>query len=53
MSFVILMLGSDTELPHPKQLGILFKKSPLEEDSSSENHVSSSANEMTLSVLDA
>ncbi|XP_021288914.1 receptor-like serine/threonine-protein kinase SD1-7 [Herrania umbratica] len=53
MSSVILTLGSETELPHPKQPGFLFQKSPLEENSSSDKRASSSRNEMTLSVLNA
>ncbi|KAK6229472.1 hypothetical protein SCA6_018423 [Theobroma cacao] len=53
MSSVVLMLGSENELPLPKQPGFLFHKSPFEADSSSGNHGSSSKNEISLSVLEA
>ena len=53
MSSVVLMLGSEIELPLPKQPGFLFYKKPLEADSSSGNRGSSSRNEMSLSLLEA
>ncbi|XP_021287347.1 G-type lectin S-receptor-like serine/threonine-protein kinase At4g27290 [Herrania umbratica] len=53
MSFVVLMLGSENELPLPKQPGFLFQKSPFEADTSSVNHGSSSRNEISLSLLEA
>ncbi|XVF77711.1 hypothetical protein PTKIN_Ptkin14bG0068900 [Pterospermum kingtungense] len=53
MSSVVLMLGSENELPQPKRPGFLFYKNPLEADSSSSNHKSSSRNEMSVSLLEA
>ncbi|OMP04549.1 S-locus glycoprotein [Corchorus olitorius] len=51
MSSVVLMLGSENELPIPKQPGFLLK-SPFETDSSSGNDGSSSKNEVSLSLLE-
>ncbi|XP_022717008.1 G-type lectin S-receptor-like serine/threonine-protein kinase At4g27290 [Durio zibethinus] len=53
MSSVVLMLGSENELPQPKQPGFLFYKKPLEADTSSGNDGSSSRNEISISVLEA
>ncbi|XVF77698.1 hypothetical protein PTKIN_Ptkin14bG0067900 [Pterospermum kingtungense] len=52
MSSVVLMLGSENELPRPKRPGFLFYKNPLEADSSSKNHKSSSRNEISISILE-
>ncbi|OMP04555.1 S-locus glycoprotein [Corchorus olitorius] len=53
MSTVVVMLGSENELPLPKEPGFLLQKSPFETDSSSANYGSSSRNEISLSLLDA
>ncbi|XVF77721.1 hypothetical protein PTKIN_Ptkin14bG0069900 [Pterospermum kingtungense] len=53
MSLVVLILGSENELPQPKQPGFLFYKTPLETNSSSCNQGSSSRNEISASVLEA
>ncbi|XVF77696.1 hypothetical protein PTKIN_Ptkin14bG0067700 [Pterospermum kingtungense] len=53
MSFVVLMFGSENELPQPKQPGFLFYKKPLKADSSSGNRESSSRNEISISLLEA
>ncbi|OMP04569.1 hypothetical protein COLO4_09515 [Corchorus olitorius] len=54
MSLVVLMLGSENELPPPKQPGFLLHNStPFEIDSSSGNYGSPpSKNEVTLSSLE-
>ncbi|OMO90021.1 S-locus glycoprotein [Corchorus olitorius] len=53
MSLVVLMLGSENELPPPKQPGFFLHKRPFETDSSSGNYGSSSSkNEVTLSLLE-
>ncbi|XVF77704.1 hypothetical protein PTKIN_Ptkin14bG0068300 [Pterospermum kingtungense] len=48
MSSVVLMLGSENELPQPKQPAFLIYSKPLEADSSS-----SSRNEISVSILEA
>ncbi|XVF34130.1 hypothetical protein REPUB_Repub18cG0031600 [Reevesia pubescens] len=53
MSSVVLMLGSQNELPLPKQPGFLFYKKPLEADASSGIDGSSSRNEISVSLLEA
>ncbi|KAB2044185.1 hypothetical protein ES319_D01G072700v1 [Gossypium barbadense] len=53
MASVVLMLGSDNELPLPKELGSLFHKKPFEANSSSGNDESSSRNEISSSLLEA
>ncbi|GKV51530.1 hypothetical protein SLEP1_g58175 [Rubroshorea leprosula] len=53
MSFVILMLGSETALGQPKEPGFLVDKKSLETNSSFIKLESSSTNELTLSVLEA
>ncbi|OMP04572.1 S-locus glycoprotein [Corchorus olitorius] len=52
MSSVVVMLGSENELPLPKQPGFLLHKSPFGTDSSSANYGSSSRNEISLSLLE-
>ncbi|XVE50424.1 hypothetical protein DITRI_Ditri01bG0161600 [Diplodiscus trichospermus] len=52
MSSIVLMLGSENELPLPKQPSFLFYKKPLEADPS-HNHESSSRNEISVSLLEA
>ncbi|OMP00981.1 S-locus glycoprotein [Corchorus olitorius] len=52
MSSVVVMLGSENELPLPKQPGFLLHKSPFETDSSSGNYGSTSKNEVSLSLLE-
>ncbi|KAL5802680.1 hypothetical protein ACOSQ4_030985 [Xanthoceras sorbifolium] len=53
MSFVVLMLGSETALlPQPKQPGFLMDRKSLEPDPSSKPQCSS-CNEVTISLLDA
>ncbi|XP_022717010.1 G-type lectin S-receptor-like serine/threonine-protein kinase At4g27290 [Durio zibethinus] len=53
MSSVVLMLGSENELPQPNQPGFLFYKKPVEVDASSGNDGSSSRNEISISLLEA
>ncbi|KAG5235595.1 G-type lectin S-receptor serine/threonine-protein kinase [Salix suchowensis] len=53
MSSVVVMLGSENPLPQPKQPGFFMGKNPPEQGSSSSKHESYSANEVTLTSLDA
>ncbi|XP_057959347.1 G-type lectin S-receptor-like serine/threonine-protein kinase At4g27290 isoform X2 [Malania oleifera] len=54
MSYVVLMLGSDGALPQPKQPGFFINRNPLEEvDSSSSKNKSYSANEISVTLLNA
>ncbi|KAK3199370.1 hypothetical protein Dsin_022785 [Dipteronia sinensis] len=51
MSTVVLMLGSEGSLPQPKQPGFFSERNMPESDSSSSKHLSSSTNEVTISLL--
>ncbi|KAB1215267.1 hypothetical protein CJ030_MR4G027352 [Morella rubra] len=52
MSSVVLMLGSENALPHPKQPGFITGKHPHDQaHSSSRKNESSSTNEVTISLL--
>ena len=55
MSSVILMLGSEGELPQPKPPGYYMEADHhlAEADSTSRKHASSSINETTISVMEA
>ncbi|KAG5235581.1 G-type lectin S-receptor serine/threonine-protein kinase [Salix suchowensis] len=53
MSSVVVMLGCENPLPQPKQPGFFMGKNPPEQGSSSSKHESYSANEVTLTSLDA
>ncbi|KAG5235579.1 G-type lectin S-receptor serine/threonine-protein kinase [Salix suchowensis] len=53
MSSVVVMLGSENPLPQPKQPGFFMGKNPPEQESSSGKHESYSANEVTLTSLQA
>lgn len=53
MSSVVLMLGSENTLPQPKQPGFSMGKSAAEQNSLSNKHESCSANEITLTLLQA
>ncbi|KDP38994.1 hypothetical protein JCGZ_00751 [Jatropha curcas] len=48
---VVLMLGSKSELPLPKKPGFLVDRSSVERESPSSKPVSSSTNEISLSML--
>ncbi|KAG5235571.1 G-type lectin S-receptor serine/threonine-protein kinase [Salix suchowensis] len=53
MSSVVVMLGSENPLPQPKQPGFFMGNNPPEQGSSSGKHESYSANEVTLTSLEA
>ncbi|KAF9672893.1 hypothetical protein SADUNF_Sadunf11G0091800 [Salix dunnii] len=53
MSSVVVMLGSENPLPQPKQPGFFMEKNPPEQGNSSSKHESYSANEVTLTSLEA
>ncbi|KAF2285887.1 hypothetical protein GH714_008714 [Hevea brasiliensis] len=53
MASVVLMLGSEIAFPQPKEPGFFKDKGPLEAQTSSSNIESFSANEISLSLLDA
>uniref|UniRef100_A0A5B7BIU9 Receptor-like serine/threonine-protein kinase n=1 Tax=Davidia involucrata TaxID=16924 RepID=A0A5B7BIU9_DAVIN len=53
MSSVVLMLGSEGALLQPKQPGFFTERKILEADCSSNKHTSSSANELTITRLEA
>ncbi|XP_028795406.1 G-type lectin S-receptor-like serine/threonine-protein kinase At4g27290 isoform X2 [Neltuma alba] len=53
MSMVVLMLGSNMELTEPKQPGFYARKLSIETSSSSTQLEHVSANEMTISQLEA
>ncbi|XVE50454.1 hypothetical protein DITRI_Ditri01bG0163400 [Diplodiscus trichospermus] len=53
MSSVVLMLGSESELPLPKQPGFLYYRKPLKADPSSGYHELYSRNEISVSMLEA
>ncbi|KAJ4726198.1 receptor kinase 3 [Melia azedarach] len=53
MSSVVLMLGSQSSLPEPKQPGFFTERNLPEADSSSGNRQLSSTNEMTITEFEA
>ncbi|KAJ4726192.1 S-receptor-like serine/threonine-protein kinase [Melia azedarach] len=53
MPSVVLMLGSESSLPQPKQPGFLLDRKAFELDSSSSKPESSSTNDITISLLEA
>lgn len=53
MSSVALMLGSENPLPQPKQPRFFMGSNPPEKDTSSNKHQSHSANEVTVTLLQA
>ncbi|KAF9672898.1 hypothetical protein SADUNF_Sadunf11G0092300 [Salix dunnii] len=53
MSSVVVMLGSENQLPQPKQPGFFMGKNPPDQGSSSSKHESYSANKVTLTSLEA
>ncbi|KAJ9182779.1 hypothetical protein P3X46_006734 [Hevea brasiliensis] len=53
MALVLLMLGSETPLPEPKEPGFFKDKGRVDEGSSSSKIESSTTNEMSISLLEA
>ncbi|KAJ0101133.1 hypothetical protein Patl1_04478 [Pistacia atlantica] len=53
MSTVVVMLGSDSILPQPKQPGFLMDRNLLEPGLSSNNYGLMSKNEISISLLEA
>ncbi|GKV42590.1 hypothetical protein SLEP1_g49973 [Rubroshorea leprosula] len=53
MSSVVMMLGSEIKLPQPKQPGFLLERTPLEMESSTSKHDSTTINEITHTYLEA
>jgi len=53
MTSVVVMLSSENSLPKPNDPGLLIKKLSTEGEASSGRQTSSSANEVTISLLDA
>ncbi|KAK9269474.1 hypothetical protein L1049_001249 [Liquidambar formosana] len=53
MSTVVLMLGSESELPQPKQPGFFNERNLVGTDSSSHKHEPCSTNEVTITLLEA
>ena len=53
MSSVVIMLGSESLLPEPKEPSFLVGKYSLDVDSSSSKHQSSSTNEISITQLEA
>ncbi|KAK0600432.1 hypothetical protein LWI29_014911 [Acer saccharum] len=51
MSSVVVMLSSEGSLPQPKQPGFFTERNLPESESSSSKHLSSSTNEVTISML--
>ncbi|KAJ9182791.1 hypothetical protein P3X46_006744 [Hevea brasiliensis] len=52
MSSVVVMLGSESSLPQPKQPGFFTERNMPEAESSSSGHGSTSVNEMSTSFLE-
>lgn len=52
LSSVLLMLGSESELPQPKELGFFTEKGSHDAHSSSSKKELSSTNEITITALD-
>jgi hypothetical protein len=53
MVSVLAMLTNETVLAQPKEPGFIIKKVFVEGESTSKNVMSSSINEVTISLLDA
>ncbi|RDY00474.1 G-type lectin S-receptor-like serine/threonine-protein kinase, partial [Mucuna pruriens] len=53
MSSVVLMLGSESALPHPKLPGFFTNRNPVGDSSSSSSNKQYSNNDMTVSILSA
>lgn len=53
MPSVVLMLGSESELPQPKEPGFYTKKDYIETNSFSSQLEISSTNEVTITLLEA
>jgi hypothetical protein len=53
MSYVVLMLGNEDELPHPKQPGFFTERDLVEVSYSSSQSKPPSANVCSISVLEA
>ncbi|KAJ4726195.1 receptor kinase 1 [Melia azedarach] len=53
MSSVVLMLGSEGTLPQPKQPGFYIERKQPAADTGSSKHKSCSANEVTITLLEA
>jgi hypothetical protein len=53
MVSVLAMLTNETVLAQPKEPGFIIKRVSIEGESKSENVMSSSINEVTISLLDA
>ncbi|KAI9070820.1 hypothetical protein K1719_047212 [Acacia pycnantha] len=53
MASMVMMLSSESDLPQPKELAFLLEKPPCRQESSQNNHPSSSINEMSFTELPA
>ncbi|GMN23583.1 hypothetical protein TIFTF001_043698 [Ficus carica] len=53
MSSVVVMLGSESELPPPKPPGYFTETASINEDNSSTQHESSSTNDLSITLLEA
>ena len=53
MSSVVLMLGSETEIPEPKQPGFFLGNVTLQANSPSNQMQSESSNEISMTLLEA
>ncbi|WJX31937.1 receptor protein-tyrosine kinase [Trifolium repens] len=53
MTFVVVMLSSESTLPKPKEPGLLVTRFSVDGEPSAERHTSSSFNEITISRIDA
>ena len=53
ISSVVVMLGSESALPQPKQPGFFLEKDSNEGQSLTSKHESSSTNEITITLLEA
>ncbi|TKY66625.1 G-type lectin S-receptor serine/threonine-protein kinase [Spatholobus suberectus] len=53
MATIVVMLNSENALPQPKEPNFLIEKGSTKGESSSEKQITSSTNELTVSVLDA
>ncbi|XP_030440747.2 G-type lectin S-receptor-like serine/threonine-protein kinase At4g27290 [Syzygium oleosum] len=53
MASAVVMLGSESALPPPKQPGFLIDKNPFQGDSSSSKHEINSVNEITITLVEA
>ncbi|KAK1391214.1 putative serine/threonine/dual specificity protein kinase, catalytic domain-containing protein [Heracleum sosnowskyi] len=53
MSYVVMMLGSDIILPQPKHPGFFTERNNFVSDDSSSQHISTTTNEATVTLLNA